>query len=58
MTYSRNAKRDLLGKKFVLGNLKCSEMKEVENETKEGGMSLIGQRNLVSINGYSDGRND
>ena len=35
MSYNRIAKRDLLGKKFVLSNLRHSEMKEVENETKE-----------------------
>ena len=35
MTYNRIAKRDLLGKKFVLSNLRCLEMKEVENETKK-----------------------
>ena len=49
MTYSRNAKRDLLRKEFVLGNLGRSEMEEVESETKRWKMIFIGQKKLTSI---------
>jgi len=49
MTYSRNVKRDLLGKEFVLGNLGHSKMEEVESETKRWKMIFIGQKKLTSI---------
>lgn len=49
MTSSKNAKRDLLGKEFVFGNLGCSKMEEVESETKRWKMIFIGQKKLTSI---------
>lgn len=57
MTYSRNAKRDLLGREFVLGNLGRLDVKEVKNGLYRGKSLFIGEETKRAINEFLSRKN-